>query len=471
MEQNSIYNSTSNILGQLTLNNENLLSRRLYKNFSQSRIEKKSILAGDSRELSRADPSFSKGPTLLSNSLFKSKTTEESVLVPRIASKLKGQENSTTRQLMIEKGKFLLLPDFSQSSMEQTGSRRHLFNKLEALEHKHSSIFDKEETPACKLKEKLKKHKGRGAKKGSKIKSYDNHMGISEKDDDVLTPYDFIKLLNEDPDISDEFCYLKKMTHPYDLRIVDYEKKDREPATKSSSRSETFNRKPILSTVDKGECITISARGITYFTSEESVFVTLKEWQRESELYQKLVNLSFFNNYKIWKNFYSWKKYIRRTAMKKVSERLKNELLFTDRYIRPTLIYARDLTLMIENSVKYFKIEENDKELRTAEQLKADQDSYRANELDSNLFVLEDQIKKTVVETCKNSLRTFKEEHGVTNLEEGEQPQKSIIVGDETHKDMPYTQEATVKTHYKKLNKFIKLIDYMVVAGKLGMVM
>jgi hypothetical protein len=137
------------------------------------------------------------------------------------------------------------------------------------------------------------------------------------------------------------------MSHPYDLRIVDYEKKDREPATKSSSRSETFNRKPILSTVDKGECITISARGITYFTSDESVFVTLKEWQREAELYQKLVNLSFFNNYKIWKNFYSWKKYIRRTAMKKVSERLKNELLFTDRYIRPTLIYARDLTLMI----------------------------------------------------------------------------------------------------------------------------
>ena len=77
------------------------------------------------------------------------------------------------------------------------------------------------------MKTKLKKHKGKCGKKGSKIKSKDTGCGVEHTEEDVLTPYDFIKLISEDPDISDEFCYLKKATHPYDLRIVDYEKKDK----------------------------------------------------------------------------------------------------------------------------------------------------------------------------------------------------------------------------------------------------
>lgn len=31
---------------------------------------------------------------------------------------------------------------------------------------------------------------------------------------------------------------------------------------------------------------------------------------------------------------------------------------------------------------------------------------------------------------------------------------------------MPYTQEATIRTHYKKLKKFVKLMDYLVVDSK-----
>jgi|JI6StandDraft_1071083.scaffolds.fasta_scaffold436113_2 hypothetical protein len=37
--------------------------------------------------------------------------------------------------------------------------------------------------------------------------------------------------------------------------------------------------------------------------------------------------------------------------------------------------------------------------------------------------------------------------------------------------DHHYTDEATCKTHYKKLNRFVKLVDYMVVTGKLGMIL
>ena len=42
-----------------------------------------------------------------------------------------------------------------------------------------------------------------------------------------------------------------------------------------------------------------------------------------------------------------------------------------------------------------------------------------------------------------------------------------MLVGDESGKDMPYTTEATIRTHYKRLRKFVKYIDYLVADAKL----
>jgi len=44
------------------------------------------------------------------------------------------------------------------------------------------------------------------------------------------------------------------------------------------------------------------------------------------------------------------------------------------------------------------------------------------------------------------------------------------LVGDQVHKSMPYTQEATTRTHYKRLTKYIRLIDYMVMDSKLQLI-
>ena len=35
---------------------------------------------------------------------------------------------------------------------------------------------------------------------------------------------------------------------------------------------------------------------------------------------------------------------------------------------------------------------------------------------------------------------------------------------------MPYTQEATTRTHYKKLAKYIRLSDYMIIDSKLRLI-
>jgi dynein heavy chain len=63
------------------------------------------------------------------------------------------------------------------------------------------------------------------------------------------------------------------------------------------------------------EYMTISARGITYFQNEEATFLTIEEWQREANLYQDLQKIDFFRKYKLWKNFFLWKRLMRKNIL------------------------------------------------------------------------------------------------------------------------------------------------------------
>jgi len=62
-------------------------------------------------------------------------------------------------------------------------------------------------------------------------------------------------------EMADEFTYLNRQTHPYDLKIVDFNEKN------------------------KNEYITISARGITHFVQGEAIFQTIEEWEREAKMF------------------------------------------------------------------------------------------------------------------------------------------------------------------------------------------
>jgi len=50
--------------------------------------------------------------------------------------------------------------------------------------------------------------------------------------------------------------------------------------------------------------------------------------------------------------------------------------------------------------------------------------------------------------------------------EDDNEEAEPFLVGDETHKQMPYTQEATTRTHYKKLAKYVRLTDFMLMDAK-----
>lgn len=79
-----------------------------------------------------------------------------------------------------------------------------------------------------------------------------------------------------------------------------------------------------------------------------------------------------------------------------------------------------------------------------------------------------------MLSNCKRSLLAFKEENRIPSNDAAEtdelKEKAPLLVGDETGKEMPYTQEATIRTHFKRLNKFVRLVDYLIVDSKIAMI-
>jgi dynein heavy chain len=109
------------------------------------------------------------------------------------------------------------------------------------------------------------------------------------------------------------------------------------------------------------------------------------------------------------------------------------------------------------------------------------QDKHRKT-LADNLTKIEKDISILLTDSCNASMRTFKEENRIalsdeffgddsSSVRENNEDEKAgFLVGDETHKQMPYTQEATLRTHYNFLSKFIRLTDFLIVDARLKLI-
>jgi dynein heavy chain len=87
--------------------------------------------------------------------------------------------------------------------------------------------------------------------------------------------------------------------------------------------------------------------------------------------------------------------------------------------------------------------------------------------LQYQFLLIETQIKDILLRSCQNSLKEFKVLHRIPS--EKDEPH-SALLGDETKKDMPFTQEATIKTHFRRLRKYARLVDYLYLSAQLQMI-
>jgi hypothetical protein len=60
-----------------------------------------------------------------------------------------------------------------------------------------------------------------------------------------------------------------------------------------------------FSQVDKNYYFTLSLQGVTLFSDKESYFTPLAQWNRESDIYRRITDITFFKLYRRWKvNYY-----------------------------------------------------------------------------------------------------------------------------------------------------------------------
>lgn len=282
--------------------------------------------------------------------------------------------------------------------------------------------------------------------------------GSKEKKQDYLTPLDFIQLVRTDPEMRDEFCYMLKRTNAYDWEIVDFNDKEKGVKEKKGRLG------------GANEYMTISSRGIVHTIDSEETFITLDEWEREYKIYSKLKRIKFFEHYRLWKNFMLWRKLRRRTNFKKKRAFLENNLFLVDNKLSFPLLEIRDICVDISGrnglinmslngpiSLPAYEEYINNSQLKNTEALNQ---------------TVNGQIKAKLADSCRVSLNHFKELNRIKNREadQGKTDEKPLAINNEPGKEMPYTQEATIRIHKKKLKKFIRLIDYLVIDAKLGMV-
>ena len=65
------------------------------------------------------------------------------------------------------------------------------------------------------------------------------------------------------------------------------------------------------SAVRPGHYLTMSAKGVTVYCNGESDFTSLQRWQREHAIFKNMVRIPFFDQFRIWKTFYFWRRFIR----------------------------------------------------------------------------------------------------------------------------------------------------------------
>ena len=268
-----------------------------------------------------------------------------------------------------------------------------------------------------------------------------------------LTLLDFIACCDRDPEFVNQFCYWYRWGDFYDFRIVPFEKLK---LGKDKSQREKY--------------MTVSASGIVHFNvNNEATFLTIPEWEREKILYTKLNGIRFFRQYFIWKSFSVWKNLMRNNQISHTSETLSRELLILDKELSQPLLNICTSTLMIAEMDIVKMTSDFHEILNNLFQNKESIDEFLNNELNKNW----NGIKDKLIDSWEKSMKTFKEDNRISlnnKVEADDDEAEPFLVGDETHKQTLYTQEATTRTHYARLVKYVRLIDYMLMDSKLSLI-
>ncbi len=289
-----------------------------------------------------------------------------------------------------------------------------------------------------------------------------------------------------------DFLYAKRVGGPVDFALCSYQEINKRlnfDLSKLAFMHKNSNSTNIIS--KNVEYITISKNTIIHYQKGIPHLYSISEWTNNYVKYKKLLNIPLFKNFKNAGLFDLWKRYYRKKKRVYYTEKLQKKSFYVDKDLLTGILEIRRL---FKEMITYdlFKLNITAPVFLT----KFTQiylDGLKLN--DKKLEQFRVKVKKLLSYACGQSYKQFKiaknitledpyEEQADLEMEgtasifpkfekEQNEEEKEKIAKNPKQKDdksnlkaflkdaIPYAQDATRKRHFKKLLKFIRLIDFL----------
>lgn len=260
---------------------------------------------------------------------------------------------------------------------------------------------------------------------------------VDPADPSWISPADFVEFILNHESLTEEFCYMNR-SGPYEFEIVPFSK------------------------INPNDYMTISIRGVTHYANGELDYQDLSEWQRDQEMYRKIVQIKFFARYQHWKMFSVWKSAMRNQRVQKCSRTLNANLFALDTTLCDSLLKCRTYCVLIA-SKNLLKIDPN-----TTYQLEEFEEAQRKqrNVVVKDLNNIWTKIKDELLASCTDSLQKFLKANGFgqkVDKEDGKNVDEVPGEGEGSGDTGPnyWTERATTRTQCRKLTKFIRMVQFL----------
>ena len=284
-----------------------------------------------------------------------------------------------------------------------------------------------------------------------------------------------------------DFLYAKRVGGPVDFALCSY--KDINKNFKQNSFKTNMFSKGYIN--KNCEYLTISKNTILHYQKGIPQIYTISDWTNNYIKYKKLMNISLFKNFKNAKLFELWKRYYRKKQRLYYTEKLRKRTIFVEKNLLNGILEIRKilkemslydlLRLNILTPVFLHKFNQ------------IHSDILFSNNLNIEKFKI--RVKKELSTACNKSYIEFKKQKNITlddpmqndGNQKSDKNKKTISNISEKERDnekekdnknekdnneknsiktflkdaIPYAQDATRKRHFKKLLRYIRLVDFL----------
>ncbi|EEZ99537.1 Dynein heavy chain, cytoplasmic-like Protein [Tribolium castaneum] len=211
--------------------------------------------------------------------------------------------------------------------------------------------------------------------------------------------------------------------------------------------------------VDKSNFFTMSSKGVMQHQGVETVFTPLDVWEREFQMYCKLMHFRTFYRFRLWKGFYVWRKAVVRKKFKSAQVYLNENLFILNNELRAGLLAIQqmcykmtDISFIdddtIEDFLLFYFIENQMEKLES---------------VSDKLQEFREVAKDIVANACHGALLAKGFVPNELLVEPSKDRKRGGVVTKAQAKKTSYIEQAAKKKFCMRLTCFIILADYLMI--------